>query len=183
MDSGLSLLLLRPHVLLSSLHHLVILLALRLQGAEVPKEAARTLAAYGTTSRPSRSISRAAEAMAELADELRINQEVMDKVRGLEFKLEYQIKKLSGLAEAAETREKAIIEDAEEGVSIHLLLVLVLIQQILCPSSRMQPPCWPIRAGLGPLHALGSMARSPPTRFIGLERALLYPTMSLDRQD
>lgn len=44
-----------------------------------------------------------------------MNQEVMDKVRGLENKLEYQIKKLVGLAEAEEKRGKDDVEDVEEG--------------------------------------------------------------------
>lgn len=43
-----------------------------------------------------------------------MNQEVMDKVRGLENKLEYQIKKLVGLAEAEEKRGN-VVEDVEEG--------------------------------------------------------------------
>lgn len=47
-----------------------------------------------------------------------MNQEVMDKVRGLENKLEYQIKKLVGFAEVEEKRGKDVIEDVEEGALI-----------------------------------------------------------------
>lgn len=47
-----------------------------------------------------------------------MNQEVMDKVRGLENKLEYQIKKLVGLAEVEEKRGKDVVEDVEEGALI-----------------------------------------------------------------
>jgi U3 small nucleolar ribonucleoprotein protein LCP5 len=52
----------------------------------------------------------------ELAGELVLQQEMMDKVRGLELKLEYQIRKLAGLAEAEEARGAAVVDDVEEGM-------------------------------------------------------------------
>jgi U3 small nucleolar ribonucleoprotein protein LCP5 len=93
-------LLARPHVLLSSLHHLVLLLALRLStqsnyhsDAESSSRAALSLASAGVPSNSDEMISR-------LADELLLGSETLEKVRGLESKLDYQIKKLVGLAEA-----------------------------------------------------------------------------------
>ncbi|WVN85970.1 uncharacterized protein L203_101128 [Cryptococcus depauperatus CBS 7841] len=114
-DNGLSLLNLRPHILLSSLHHLVILLALRLTGfcpATNPSLSSSLTTPFANPrSRPqiTQDI-----ALTEIAGELIMNQEVMEKVRGLESKLEYQIKKLVGLAEAEEKRGKEIVENAEE---------------------------------------------------------------------
>jgi U3 small nucleolar ribonucleoprotein protein LCP5 len=94
MSQGISLLLLRPQLLMSSLHQLIILTALRVAGVPTDVEIDNlSLARIGT------SISH------DLASTLAVNQEVFDKVRGLENKLEYQIKKLAGLAEAAETQE------------------------------------------------------------------------------
>ena len=51
----------------------------------------------------------------ELSGDLTLSQEVFDKVRGMEGKLEYQIKKLIGLADAEEKRGREVIDDAEEG--------------------------------------------------------------------
>jgi U3 small nucleolar ribonucleoprotein protein LCP5 len=51
----------------------------------------------------------------ELAGELRTNHEVMEKVKGLEGKLEYQIKKLVGLAEAERGKGTEVVEGIEEG--------------------------------------------------------------------
>ena len=51
----------------------------------------------------------------ELSGDLILSQEVFDKVRGMEGKLEYQIKKLIGLADAEEKRGREAVDDAEEG--------------------------------------------------------------------
>jgi U3 small nucleolar ribonucleoprotein protein LCP5 len=51
----------------------------------------------------------------ELSGDLTLGQEVFDKVRGMEGKLEYQIKKLIGLADAEEKRGREVVDDAEEG--------------------------------------------------------------------
>lgn len=44
-----------------------------------------------------------------------MSQEIMEKVRGMESKLEYQIKKLVGLADAEEKRGQEVVDDAGEG--------------------------------------------------------------------
>ncbi|GFZ44704.1 hypothetical protein JCM24511_02428 [Saitozyma sp. JCM 24511] len=114
LSAGLSLLLARPHVLLSSLHHLVLLLALRLStqsnyhpDAESSSPASLSLASGGVPSNSDDMISR-------LAGELLLGSETLEKVRGLESKLDYQIKKLVGLAEAEETKGLAVVEKPEE---------------------------------------------------------------------
>ncbi|WVQ82949.1 hypothetical protein IAT38_005085 [Cryptococcus sp. DSM 104549] len=116
-SSGLSLLSVRPHLLLSSLHQLTILLALRLASPSHlsnPDASSSTALSTPFTQPRERPELTAENAASELAGELVVNQEVMDKVRGLESKLEYQIKKLVGLAEAEEKRGKEIVEDVEE---------------------------------------------------------------------
>jgi U3 small nucleolar ribonucleoprotein protein LCP5 len=50
-----------------------------------------------------------------LAGELLLGSETLEKVRGLESKLDYQIKKLVGLAEAEEIKGRAVVEKPEEG--------------------------------------------------------------------
>lgn len=118
LSEGLSLLLVRPHMLLASLHHLVVLVGLRLSSFSEHAPAAGSSAALSQPfvdgrSRPSPDS--AAEWEDELAGELALCHEVMDKVRGMETKLEYQIKKLVGLAEqAAKAKPAAAAEDVEE---------------------------------------------------------------------
>lgn len=113
LSSGLSLLLVRPHLLLSGLHHLVVLVGLRLSCLKDSKpDAAASVAlasafAAGRSNRPEDAVWED-----ELAGELALCHEVMDKVRGMETKLEYQVKKLVGLAEAA---AKPQAEEVEEG--------------------------------------------------------------------
>lgn len=92
LSAGLSLLLVRPQLLLSSLHYVVILLALRLNS-----EAHNSSAIPASLEPRFRALRSANNATAELFGELQLNQEVMEKVRVLEGKLEYQIKKLVGL--------------------------------------------------------------------------------------
>ncbi|WVQ74026.1 hypothetical protein IAR50_003607 [Cryptococcus sp. DSM 104548] len=114
---GLSLLNLRPHLLLSSLHQLVILLSLSLTSPqeEQPNPASSSsLTTPFTNPRSRPDLSSLTDVLTELAGELVMNQEVMDKTRSLENKLEYQIKKLVGLAEAEEKRGKEVVEDVEE---------------------------------------------------------------------
>ncbi|KAK8844624.1 hypothetical protein IAR55_006471 [Kwoniella newhampshirensis] len=116
-SSGLSLLLLRPHLLLSSLHNLIILLALRLTNAPLLPDASTSSAfstPFASSSRSRDAIDTAQIAADELAGELVLSQEVMEKVRGLESKLDYQIKKLVGLAEAEEKRGQEVPDDAED---------------------------------------------------------------------
>lgn len=117
--SGLSLLLLRPQVLLSSLHNLVILLSLRLasSSSHLPSLAESTAATtpFETYQRDRRDLAGVEAFMDELSGDISLTQEVFDKVRGMEGKLEYQIKKLIGLADAEEKRGRDVIDDAEEG--------------------------------------------------------------------
>ena len=70
---------------------------------------------FGVMSRQSRNLKGTGQVASELAGELALGQEIMDKVRGLESKLDYQIKKLVGLAEAVEARGRESIEDIGEG--------------------------------------------------------------------
>jgi U3 small nucleolar ribonucleoprotein protein LCP5 len=123
LTSGLSLLLLRPHLLLTSLHHLVILLALRLSSLNASHSHTNPDASSSTAlttpfaaPRSRRDLKSAKEVEEEIAGELVLVQEVMEKVRGLESKVEYQVKKLMGLADTEDAREKGkAVEDVEEG--------------------------------------------------------------------
>jgi len=119
MTSGLSLLLLRPHLLLTSLHHLIILLGLKLSSAVNIDINATTSTALSNSfvqqGVDERNLDSAEEISNELAGELVLVQEIMDKVRGLESKVDYQVKKLIGLADAEEARGKEAIEAAEDG--------------------------------------------------------------------
>ncbi|WVW81654.1 hypothetical protein I302_103649 [Kwoniella bestiolae CBS 10118] len=118
--NGLSLLLLRPQLLLSSLQNLIILLSLRLIDPSLPFptldeiQYTISLSTPFTAPRSHKDIAPGSVQglMSELSGELMLGQEVMDKVRGMEGKLEYQIKKLVGLAESSE--KKAPAEDVEE---------------------------------------------------------------------
>ncbi|WVQ93934.1 hypothetical protein IAU59_001012 [Kwoniella sp. CBS 9459] len=119
-SSGLSLLLLRPQLLLSSLHNLIITLSLRLLNPSLPLPSADdlqsslSLSTPFTAPRSHPSTDNAEEMLREIGGELVLSGEVMDKIRGMEGKLEYQIKKLVGLAEAEEKRGKAAVEGVEE---------------------------------------------------------------------
>ena len=112
-SSGLSVLLLRPQLLLASVHHLVLLTALRLTGHDTESE--ESSASFNHVAAVRSAITSPSAAPSSLVENLRVNQEVMDKVRGMESKLSYQIKKLSALAQAEEARGQAVIEDAAEG--------------------------------------------------------------------
>lgn len=50
-----------------------------------------------------------------LVDETNVNQEVLAKTKALESKLDYQIKKLVGLAEAEKTSGSELVEDITQG--------------------------------------------------------------------
>ncbi|OCF33150.1 U3 small nucleolar ribonucleoprotein LCP5 [Kwoniella heveanensis BCC8398] len=119
-SSGLSLLLLRPQLLLSSLHNLIITLSLRLLNPSLPLpssedlQSALSLSTPFTAPRAHQPTDNVEEMLRELGGELVLTGEVMDKIRGMEGKLEYQIKKLVGLAEAEEQRGKAAVEGVEE---------------------------------------------------------------------
>jgi hypothetical protein len=80
----------------------------------------------------------------ELSGDLTLSQEVFDKVRGMEGKLEYQIKKLIGLADAEEKRGREVIDDAEEGGS-PLLLYREAGTNDRSPIVQTQPCCFRIR--------------------------------------
>ncbi|OCF59790.1 U3 small nucleolar ribonucleoprotein LCP5 [Kwoniella mangroviensis CBS 10435] len=118
--NGLSLLLLRPQMLLSSLQNLIILLSLRLIDPSLPFptsdeiQSTISLSTPFTAPRSHKDIAKGSvgSMMSELSGELMLGQEVMDKVRGMESKLEYQIKKLIGLAESSE--KKVTQDDVEE---------------------------------------------------------------------
>ncbi|WRT63524.1 uncharacterized protein IL334_000429 [Kwoniella shivajii] len=121
-SSGLSLLSIRPQILLSSLHNLVILLSLRLLDPTLPFPTSEELQSTISLSTPfteprSRSHANTSSTkgvMNESGGQLILNQEVMDKIRGMESKLDYQIKKLVGLAEAEEKRGNQVIDNIEE---------------------------------------------------------------------
>ena len=113
MSAGLSLLLIRPQLLLASLNNLVLLTALRLQGAPEPDLVENLSFSEEVAGRSE--LQGAEETVQSLAGRLRVDQEIIDKVRGMESKLSYQIKKLSALAEAEEHRGKEVIERVEEG--------------------------------------------------------------------
>jgi U3 small nucleolar ribonucleoprotein protein LCP5 len=118
MASGLSLLLVRPSILLSSLHHLVLSLAFTLLGQQPsdPSTSSALNQIFGDLSAARIDLDTLdVSAQDELLGELAVNQEVLDKVRGMESKLEYQIKKLSALAEAEEKRGNEVVDDVEEG--------------------------------------------------------------------
>jgi U3 small nucleolar ribonucleoprotein protein LCP5 len=102
LSSGLSLLLVRPHLLLAGLHHLT----LRQNQPDASSSAALASTFAAGRTRPEDPVWEN-----ELAGELALCHEVMDKVRGMESKLEYQVKKLVGLAEAA---AKPQTEEVEE---------------------------------------------------------------------
>ncbi|KAL1407156.1 hypothetical protein Q8F55_006570 [Vanrija albida] len=114
LSAGISLLLVRPQLLLASLHHLVVMAGLRLSSLS---EHTPDAGASSALSNSFASSSRARDTVDfedELAGELALCHEVMDKVRGMETKLEYQIKKLVGLAEADAARGKAAVTDDVE---------------------------------------------------------------------
>jgi len=118
-SSGLSLLLLRPQLLLSSLHNLVILLSLRLAASAAhtptPVDSTAVTTSFSAHQRDRRELEGVEDFLDELSGDLTLSQEVFDKVRGMEGKLEYQIKKLIGLADAEEKRGREVVDDAEEG--------------------------------------------------------------------
>lgn len=112
-EKGISLLLVRPQLLLASLQHLVQLVGLRLTCAKGQPEAGNS-AALSTPFNATTIRERTGETEDELAGELALCHDVMDKVRGMEGKLEYQIKKLVGLAEAAEKKPEKAAEVGDE---------------------------------------------------------------------
>lgn len=120
LSAGLSLLLVRPHLLLASLHHLVQLVGLRLSACAEHTPDAGPSAALAHPFADGRAAYRPTPTSAagwedELAGELQLCHDVMDKVRGMETKLDYQVKKLVGLAEAAAKKAPAAATaDVEE---------------------------------------------------------------------
>lgn len=114
LSAGISLLLVRPQLLLASLHHLVVMAGLRLSSLSQHTPDAGASSALGNSFASSSRTRSTDNIEDELAGELALCHEVMDKVRGMETKLEYQIKKLVGLAEADAARGKAVAEDVEE---------------------------------------------------------------------
>ena len=80
---GISLLLVRPQLLLNTLHHLVLRLGCQLTG-QLPDDPFPVFPGLST-----------------LSGNLVVNQEILTQVRNMEIKLEYQIKKLSALADTS----------------------------------------------------------------------------------
>lgn len=113
-EKGISLLLVRPQLLLASLQHLVQLVGLRLTCAKADAPNAAESAALSTPFNATTIRERTGEVEDELAGELALCHDVMDKVRSMEGKLEYQVKKLVGLAEAAEKKPEKAAEVAED---------------------------------------------------------------------
>ncbi|EKD01788.1 hypothetical protein A1Q2_03851 [Trichosporon asahii var. asahii CBS 8904] len=98
-EKGISLLLVRPQLLLASLQHLVQLVGLRLTCAKSDTPNAGASAALSTPFNAGTIRERTGEVEAELAGELALCHDVMDKVRSMEGKLEYQVKKAAEVAE------------------------------------------------------------------------------------
>jgi U3 small nucleolar ribonucleoprotein protein LCP5 len=119
MADGISLLLLRPQLLMSSLQQLIILTAMRLSGVDVDgiEPEYPSLDEDGDAEKDRQDIADSAEAAKELCGELALDNEIFDKIRGLESKLEYQIKKLVGLADASANAAANAEAAVEEGAS------------------------------------------------------------------
>ncbi|ORY22971.1 hypothetical protein BCR39DRAFT_550295 [Naematelia encephala] len=89
LENGISLLLLRPQLLLSSLQNLVILLGCQFVSTSSPTPALRSLQGPRNST----------NVLDNIAGELLLNAELLDKVRSLESKLDYQIRKLMSLVD------------------------------------------------------------------------------------
>ncbi|KAJ9125533.1 hypothetical protein QFC22_000494 [Naganishia vaughanmartiniae] len=126
--NGLSLLLIRPHLLLASIHQLVIMLGLRLAtSSSVPHDDEEEMPSIrpfsaDRTERKSLANSSGEYVQASLQNELTVIREVMEKTKGLESKVSYQVKKLVTLANEAGMREtdakkteQEVDEDNAEG--------------------------------------------------------------------
>lgn len=112
--SGLTLLTVRPQLLLSSMHELVLYLGLRLSSMLEQTEQDSAVSAQETSSAPMFSQDRwslASETasfdspracQAVIQDDLLIIHQIMEKTKHLENKVNYQVKKLVNLATAAE---------------------------------------------------------------------------------
>lgn len=113
---GLSLLSVRPQQMLTALHQLVILLGLRLSASAelLPDASAAHHDAMSLAGVQTAELDNPLEMINTITAQLLVNHETIDKVRGMEAKLDYQIKKLIGLADAAE-RAPLLVEEAEEG--------------------------------------------------------------------
>ena len=112
--TGLSLLDLRPELLLASIHDNTILLAQRLSSLRGEPDYTRRLpSSLAASNRPTED---AGELGDDLAADSVVAQEVMDKVAAMELKIGHQIKKYLSLA-AAEERRAAMPDndDEEEG--------------------------------------------------------------------
>jgi hypothetical protein len=118
--NGLSLLLIRPHLLLASIHQLVIMLGLRLAtSSSVPQDDEEEMPSIrpfsaDRTERKSLANSSGAYVQASLQNELMVIREVMEKTKGLESKVSYQVKKLVTLANEAGMRETDSKKTEEE---------------------------------------------------------------------
>jgi hypothetical protein len=98
-QAGLSLLLVRPTVLLSSIHHLIILIGLHLSSSSSSPSNPAAVPSHSFSSTPHRELPTTDVAVSHLEHELSVVREVMEKVRGLEGKVSYQVKKLVALAD------------------------------------------------------------------------------------
>lgn len=118
--NGLSLLLIRPHLLLASIHQLVIMLGLRLAtSSAIPLDDEEELPSIrpfsaDRTERKTLANSSSEYAQASLQNELTVIREVMEKTKGLESKVSYQVKKLVTLANEAGMRDTDAKKPEEE---------------------------------------------------------------------
>ncbi|KAJ9107815.1 hypothetical protein QFC19_002721 [Naganishia cerealis] len=118
--NGLSLLLIRPHLLLASIHQLVIMLGLRLaNSSSAPHDEEEEMPSIrpfsaDRTERKSLASSSGEYVQASLQNELTVIREVMEKTKGLESKVSYQVKKLVALANDAGMRETEPKKSEEE---------------------------------------------------------------------
>ena len=120
--NGLSLLLIRPHLLLASIHQLVIMLGLRLANSSSPESASTddedspSIRPFSADRTERASFVERSDAFAEasLKTELTVIREVMEKTKGLESKVAYQVKKLVTLANEAGLRETQKSAEGEE---------------------------------------------------------------------
>ncbi len=150
-SNGLSLLLIRPTTLLSSIHHLIILLGLQLTTITTNPS---SIPPPTFSSQPqTRDLSVTELALPYIQRELSIIREVMDKTKGLEGKVAYQVKKLVALAEsagvaAANGSTKEIEDDQEaNGELLSSLksrvtaLIYPAIRPIIIPTEPGSSPC------------------------------------------
>ena len=161
-------------MLLSSLHHIVVLLALNLSSPSSPETTPSSSDALTTPFAASQRIRKELEgiedARDELAGELAVSQEVMEKVKGLEGKLDYQITKLIGLAEAEKAKE--LVEDVDESEQQTKPLTMPFSWSSFPRSTVF--PSEPLRHYIGSTWIIGSSrAHGRPRIYLKLGRRVI----------